>query len=107
MREQAHDRWLRAVMHDRGLSPAARALATVLIADFLGTARAPDTDAFAKAICTSQRTARRALDQLAHAGWLTMPDRPKRGDPPCIILTERCAVLPFPGAAQNQQGPAT
>ncbi len=36
MLEQAKDRWLRAVMYDRGLSPAARVLGAVLISDFLG-----------------------------------------------------------------------
>ena len=95
MLEEAKDRWLHAVMRDRGLSPAARILGAVLITDFLEVARAPDIDLFAKAICASPRVTRRALDQLEQAGWLTIPDRPKRGNPPCIILTERSAVLPF------------
>ena len=105
MLEDAKDRWLHAVMRDRGLSPAARILGAVLISDFLEVARAPDIDLFAKAICASPRVTRRALDQLEQAGWLTIPDRPKRGNPPCIILTERSAVLPFPQPVpQHLQG---
>ena len=96
MLEEAKNRWLHAVMRDRGLSPAARVLGAVLISDFLEVARAPDIDLFAKAICASPRVTRRALDQLEQAGRLTIPDRTKRGNPPCIILTERSAVLPFP-----------
>ena len=104
---QAQDRWLSAVMRDRGLSPAARVLGAVLISDFLGTARAPDIDAFATVLCASPRTTKRALNQLEQAGWLTMPERPKRGNPPCIILTERSAVLPFPSRiANHHQGPS-
>ena len=102
MCDQAQDRWLNAVMRDRGLSPAARVLGAVLISDFLGTTRAPDIDAFATALCASPRTTKRALDQLEQAGWLTMPERPKRGNPPCIILTERCAVLPFTSPDHHQ-----
>jgi hypothetical protein len=107
MLEQAKDRWLRAVMYDRGLSPAARVLGAVLISDFLGNTRTPDIDAFAKALCVSPRTTKRALNQLEQAGWLTIPDRPKRGNPPCIILTERSAVLPFPSRNPNHQGTTT
>lgn len=107
MLEEAKDRWLHAVMRDRGLSPAARILGAVLISDFLEVARAPDIDLFAKAICASPRVTRRALDQLEQAGWLTIPDRPKRGNPPCIILTERSAVLPFPSRNPNHQGTTT
>ncbi len=107
MLEQVQDRWLRAVMYDRSLSPTARVLGSVLISDFLGTTRAPDIDAFAKAICASPRTTKRALDALEQAGWLAMPERPKRGNPPCIILTERSAVLPFPSRNPNHhQGPS-
>ena len=107
MLEEAKDRWLHAVMRDRGLSPAARILGAVLISDFLEVARAPDIELFAKAICASPRVTRRALDQLEQAGWLTIPDRPKRGNPPCIILTERSAVLPFPSRiANHHQGPS-
>ena len=95
MLEEAKDRWLHAVMRDLGLSPTARILGAVLISDFLEVARAPDFDLFAKAICASPRVTRRALDQLERAGWLSIPDHPKRGNPPCIILTERSAVLPF------------
>jgi hypothetical protein len=103
MLEEAKDRWLHAVMRARGLSPAARVLASVLITDFLE--KAPNIDLFAKAICASPRVTRRALDQLEEAGWLTVPDRPKRGNPPCIILTDRSAVLPFPRpVAQHHQG---
>lgn len=106
MLEQAKDRWLHAVMRDRGLSPAARILGAVLISDFLETARAPDIDLLAKALCVSPRTTKRALNQLEQAGWLTIPDRPKRGNPPCIVLTERSAVLPFPSRiANHHQGP--
>ena len=76
MLEEAKDRWLHAVMRDRGLSPAARILGAVLISDFLEVARAPDIDLFAKAICASPRVARRALDQLEQAGCLTIPDHP-------------------------------
>lgn len=105
MLEQAKEHWLRAVMYDRGLSPAARVLGGVLISDFFGTARAPDIDAFAKAICSSRRTAKRALDQLEQAGWLTIPERPKRGNPPCIVLIERNAALPAsPRIQQHLQG---
>ena len=108
MLEEAKDRWLHAVMRDRGLSPAARVLGGVLITDFLGTTRAPDIDAFAKAICASPRTTKRALDALEQAGWLAMPERPKRGNPPCIILNERSEVLPFPSRNPNyHQGPST
>ena len=95
MLEEVKDRWLHAVMRDLGLSPTARILGAVLISDFLEVARAPDFDLFAKAICASPRVTRRALDQLERAGWLSIPDHPKRGNPPCIILTERSAVLPF------------
>ena len=105
MLEQAKDRWLHGVMRDRGLSPAARILGAVLITDFLEVARAPDIDLFSKAICASPRVTRRALDQLEQAGWLTIPDRPKRGNPPCIILNERSAVLPFrQPVPQHHQG---
>ena len=102
MLDQAQARWLDSVMRDRGLSPAARVLGAVLISDFLGTARAPDIDAFATALCASPRTTKRALNQLEQAGWLTMPERPKRGNPTCIILTERCAVLPFTSPDNHQ-----
>ena len=95
MLEEVKDRWLHAVMRDLGLSPTARILGAVLISDFLEVARAPDFDLFAEAICASPRVTRRALDQLERAGWLSIPDHPKRGNPPCIILTERSAVLPF------------
>ncbi len=95
MLDQNQARWLRAVMYDRSLSPAARVLGAVLISDFLGTARAPDINAYAKAICASPRATKRALDALEQAGWLTVPERRKRGNPPCIILTERRAALPL------------
>jgi hypothetical protein len=107
MLEQAKDRWLRAVMYDRGLSPAARVLGALLIRDFLGCIRAPDIDAFAKALCASSRATKQALNQLEQAGWLTIPERPKRGNPPCIILTDRRAVLPFQiGNPNHHQGPS-
>jgi MarR-like DNA-binding transcriptional regulator SgrR of sgrS sRNA len=89
MLEQAKDRWLRAVMYDRGLSPAARVLGAVLISDFLGNTRAPDIDAFAKALCVSPRTTKRALNQLEQAGWLTIANPCKRRKPLHLTFIDR------------------
>ena len=89
MLEQAKGRWLRAVMYDRGLSPAARVLGAVLISDFLGNTRAPDIDALAKALCVSPRTTKRALNQLEQAGWLTIANPGKRGKPLHVALIDR------------------
>lgn len=96
MLEQAKDRWLRAVMYDRGLSPAARVLGAVLISDFLGNTRAPDIDAFAKALCVSPRTTKRALNQLEQAGWLTIANRGKRGKPLHLALIDRSLLTSGP-----------
>lgn len=98
MLDQAKDRWLRAVMYDRGLSPAARVLGAVLISDFLGNTRAPDIDAFAKALCVSPRTTKRALNQLEQAGWLTIACSGKRGKPLHVALIDR--PLPTSGPSR-------
>lgn len=95
MLEQTKEEWLRAVMYDRGLCPAASVLGGVLISDFCGSTRAPDIDALAAALCVSRRTTRRALDQLAQAGWLTITKPGKRGNPPRIALIERNMALPL------------
>jgi DNA-binding MarR family transcriptional regulator len=107
MLEQAKDQWVRALMRERELSPTARLLGAVLVAQFFGLPKSPSIDDLAKALCVSHSAAKRALDQLEQAGWLTIPDRPKRGNPPCIILTERSAVLPFPSRNPNHQGTTT
>ena len=96
MPEQAKDRWLRAVMYDRGLFPAARVLGAVLISDFLGNTRAPDIDAFAKALCVSPRTTKRALNQLEQAGWLTIASPGKRGKPLHLALIDRSLLTSGP-----------
>ena len=89
MLEQAKDNWLRAVMYDRGLSPAARVLGALLISDFLGITLAPDIDAFAKALCVSPRITKRSLNQLERAGWLTIANPGKRGKPLHVALIDR------------------
>lgn len=98
MLEQAKDRWLRAVMYDRGLSPTARILGAVLISDFIGITRTPDNDAFAKALCVLPRTTKRALNQLEQAGWLTIANRGKRGRPLHLALIDR--LLPTSGPSR-------
>jgi MarR-like DNA-binding transcriptional regulator SgrR of sgrS sRNA len=98
MLDQAKDRWLRAVMYDRGLSPAVRVLGAVLISDFLGNTCTPDIDAFAKALCVSPRTTKRALNQLEQAGWLTIVNPGKRGKPLHVALIDR--PLPTLGPSQ-------
>jgi MarR-like DNA-binding transcriptional regulator SgrR of sgrS sRNA len=95
MLDQAKEEWLRAVMYDRGLSPAARVLGEVLISDFSGATCAPDIDALAVALCVSRRTTQRALDQLAQAGWLTITKPGKRGNSQRIALIERNMALPL------------
>jgi hypothetical protein len=94
MLEQGKEEWLRAVMYDRGLSPAARVLGGVLISDFSGSTSALNIEALSVALCVSQRTTQRALDQLAQAGWLTITKPGKRGNPPRIALIERSAARP-------------
>ena len=89
MLEQAKDRWLHAVMYDRGLSPAARVLGALLISDFFFNARTPDIDAFAKALCVSARATKRALNQLEQAGWPTIANPGKRGKPLHLALIDR------------------
>lgn len=94
MLEQAKDQWVRSLMRERGLSATARLLGAVLVAQFFGLPKSPTIDDLAKALCVSPGTAKRALDQLEQAGWLTIPERPKRGNPPCIVLIERNAAPP-------------
>lgn len=85
-------------MRDRGLSPAARVLGAVLISDFLGKSCTSDIDEFAKALCVSARTTKRALNQLEQAGWLTIADPGKRGKPLHVVLIDR--PLPTLGPSQ-------
>jgi len=99
MLDQAKDKWLRAVMYDRSLSPAARVLGAVLISDLLCQTRASDIDAFAQALCVSPRTTKRALNQLEQAGWLTIACPAKRGKPLHVALIDR--PLPTSGPSRR------
>ena len=85
-------------MRDRSMSPAARVLGAVLISDFLGNTCTPDISAFARALCVSPRTTKRALNQLEQAGWLTITNPGKRGKPLQVALIDR--PLPILGPSQ-------
>ena len=90
--------WLRAITGDGDLSPMARLLAHVLATQFSHheTAHcAPGTDTLADALCTSVDTIKRALRDLAAAGWLIRTEGRGRGNRSEIFFLGGNNVVPM------------
>mgnify|MGYP003382254771 CR=1 FL=1 len=90
--------WIRQVRADCSLSPMARLLANMLVDQFSHheTAHcAPGTDTLADALGTSVDTIKRALRDLAAAGWLTRTEGRGRGNRAQIYFLGGNNVVPM------------
>ena len=90
--------WLKAITGDGDLSPMARLLAHVLATQFSHheTAHcAPGTDTLADALRTSVDTIKRALRDLAAAGWLIRTEGRGRGNRSEIFFMGGNNVVPM------------
>jgi len=90
--------WLKAITGDPELSPMARLLAHVLATQFSHheTAHcAPGTDTLADALATSVDTIKRALRDLAAAGWLIKTEGRGRGNRSEIFFLGGNNVVPM------------
>lgn len=90
--------WLKAITGDSDLSPMARLLAHVLATQFSHheTAHcAPGTDTLADALATSLDTIKRALRDLAAAGWLIRTEGRGRGNRSEIFFLGGNNVVPM------------
>lgn len=90
--------WLKAITGDPDLSPMARLLAHVLATQFSHheTAHcAPGTDTLADALATSVDTIKRALRDLAAAGWLIKTEGRGRGNRSEIFFLGGNNVVPM------------
>jgi len=90
--------WLKAVTGDGELSPMARLLAHVLATQFSHheTAHcAPGIDTLAEAVLTSADTIKRALRDLAAAGWLIKTEGRGRGNRSEIFFLGGNNVVPM------------
>lgn len=102
MLDQAQAGWLKAVFGDGNLSPMARLLASVIVTQFSHrevSHCALCTKTLADALGTSGDTIKRALRDLAAAGWMVRPAERRGGRcwPACILLT-----FPDPDHHQHQ-----
>jgi len=90
--------WMKAVAGDGNLSPMARLLASILATQFSHheTAHcAPGTKTLADALCTSVDTIKRALRDLAAAGWLIRTEGRGRGNRSEIVFLDGNNVVPM------------
>ena len=90
--------WLRAVSGDGSISPMARLLACALVTNFSHhqTAHcAPGFDTLADALCTSVDTIKRAVRDLASAGWLIRTEGRGRGNRSEIFFLGSSNVVPM------------
>ena len=90
--------WLKAITGDADLSPMARLLAHVLATQFSHheTAHcAPGTETLADALATSVDTIKRALRDLAAAGWLIKTEGRGRGNRSEIFFLGGNNVVPM------------
>ncbi|WP_177174676.1 helix-turn-helix domain-containing protein [Loktanella fryxellensis] len=90
--------WLKAVTGDGELSPMARLLAHVLATQFSHHETAhctPGTETLADALCTSVDTIKRALRDLAAAGWLIRTEGRGRGNRSEIFFLGGNNVVPM------------
>jgi hypothetical protein len=101
--------WRGNVLEPDGLSLLARAVAVVLCeyANAETGLAWPSADTIGGHLCTSERSARRGLDELAAAGWVTLVERGcGRGNPSVYRLDKPGAGAAFSAyrkAAQRRQ----